>query len=153
MTDNAYPIFEEVSEKLKNTGYKLAPQREVTVETLIENKNNLLTAEEIFVKVKDKNSSIGLATVYLTLDMLHELEIVKKIPFRDGMGRFDLVESTNDTQSYYLLCQNCGNNNEIKETILQNERMRIEQEHSFKVNSHYLTFQGICKDCVERNEC
>ena len=153
MTDNAYPIFEEVIEKLKNTGYKLAPQREVTVETLIENKNNLLTAEEIFVKVKDKNSSIGLATVYRTLDMLHELEIVKKIPFGDGMSRFDLVESTNDTQSYYLLCQNCGNNNEIKETILQNERMRIEQEHSFKVNSHHLTFHGICNDCVERNEC
>ena len=153
MTDNAYPIFEEVIEKLKNTGYKLAPQREVTVETLIENKNNLLTAEEIFVKVKDKNSSIGLVTVYRTLDMLHELEIVKKIPFRDGMSRFDLVESTNDTQSYYLLCQNCGNNNEIKETILQNERMRIEQEHSFKVNSHHLTFHGICKDSVERNEC
>lgn len=123
------------------------------METLIENKNNLLTAEEIFVKVKDKNSSIGLVTVYRTLDMLHELEIVKKIPFGDGMSRFDLVESTNDTQSYYLLCQNCGNNNEIKETILQNERMRIEQEHSFKVNSHHLTFHGICKDSVERNEC
>lgn len=152
MTDNVDPIFEEVSEKLKNAGYKFTPQREVTMETLIENKNDLLTAEEIFVKVRDKNTSIGLATVYRTLDMLQELEIVKRIPFRDGMSRFDLVESKNDNQSYYLLCQNCGISTEVKETFLQNEIMRIENEHSFKVNSHQLTFRGLCKECLRRNE-
>lgn len=152
MTDNADRIFQEIKGKLKNTGYKLTPQREVTVETLIENKNELLTAEEVFIKVKDKNSSIGLATVYRTLDMLHELEIVKKIPFRDGMSRFDLVEAEKNTQSYYLLCQNCGKSTEIKETIFKNEKVRIELEHNFKINSQDLTFHGICKGCLERNE-
>lgn len=152
MINSTNLIYEEIRKKLKIAGYKLTPQREVTVETLIENKNELLTAEEIFIKVKDKNSSIGLATVYRTLDMLCELEVVKKIPFKDGMSRFDFMEIENGTQSYYLLCQSCGSSTEIKEAILQDETQRIEQEHYFKINSHNLTFHGICKDCIERNE-
>lgn len=152
MTENLNLIYEEISEKLKRSGYKLTPQREVTVETLIESNNELLTAEEIFIKVKSKNPSIGLATVYRTLDMLHELEIVKKIPFRDGMSRFDLVKTSNEHQPYYLLCQSCGQIEEIKEPILEDAAKRIEQEYRFKIVTHHLTFHGICKNCLDREE-
>lgn len=145
-------IHEEISNKLKRAGYKLTPQRAVTVETLIESNNELLTAEEIFIKVKHKNPSIGLATVYRTLDMLHELEVVKKIPFRDGMSRFDLVKTSNEQQPFYLLCQSCGQIEEIKESILEDSEKRIEQAHQFKITTYHLTFHGICKDCLNREE-
>ena len=84
MPENANLIREEISMKLKQAGYKLTPQREVTVATLIEHQTELLTAEEIFMAVKLKNNSIGLATVYRTLDLLDELKIVNKKQFHDG---------------------------------------------------------------------
>lgn len=152
MMESLNSIHEEISRKLKRAGYKLTPQREVTVETLIENKNELLTAEEIFIKVKHKNPSIGLATVYRTLDMLHELEIVKKIPFRDGMSRFDLVKTSNGQQPFYLLCQSCGQIEEVKENILFDKEKNIQHRYQFKITTYHLTFHGICKDCLIREE-
>ena len=150
MTEKINAIYEDINKKLKRSGYRLTPQREVIVETLIESNSELLTAEEIFIKVKNINSSIGLATVYRTLDMLQELDIVKRIPYRDGMSRFDLVKSSNDNQSFYLLCQKCGKIEEIKEPILENTEKRIEQEHRFKIITRQLTFHGICQECLKK---
>lgn len=150
MTENINTIYEDINNKLKRSGYRLTPQRQVTVETLIENNNELLTAEEIFIKVKNRNPSIGLATVYRTLDMLQELDIVKKIPYRDGMSRFDLVKSSNEYQTFYLLCQNCGKIEEIQEPILTDTEKRIEQEYRFKIMTRQLTFHGICQKCLKK---
>lgn len=150
MTENINSIYEDINNKLKRSGYRLTPQREVTVETLVENNNELLTAEEIFIKVKSKNPSIGLATVYRTLDMLQELDIVKRIPYRDGMSRFDLVKSSSDYQPFYLLCQKCGQIEEIHEPILEDVEKRLEQEYQFKIIARQLTFRGICQKCLKK---
>ena len=152
MNENNQKIYKDVSGKLKKAGYKLTPQRQVTLETLVENHSDLLTAEEVYMLVKSKNPSIGLATVYRTLDMLNDLDIVKKIPFRDGMSRYDLVKTVNDYQPFYLLCQSCGEITEIKAPIFEDAKKRIEQEYQFKINTHHLTFHGICKKCMKRKE-
>ncbi len=152
MDNNIKELYEEVSGKLKKSGYKLTPQRQVTLETLVENNVNLLTAEEVFILVKKKNSSIGLATVYRTLDMLKELDVVKKIPFRDGMSRYDLVRDVSEKPPFYLLCQSCGKITEIKDNILADVKNRLEQEYRFKVNTHHLTFHGLCEECRDRKE-
>lgn len=114
MTENINTIYEDINNKLKRSGYRLTPQRQVTVETLIENNNELLTAEEIFIKVKNRNPSIGLATVYRTLDMLQELDIVKKIPYRDGMSRFDLVKVLTNIKHFICSVKIVGKSKKFK---------------------------------------
>lgn len=150
MVDLANDNNEIIRRRLTQAGYKLTPQREDTLEVLLGNNSDLMTAEEIFIIAKEKNPSIGLATVYRTLDILFELEIVKKVPFRDGMSRYDLVQPNTDVQPYYLLCLNCGNITEINEPLIEDVKKVVEQRHHFKITTHHLTFHGICKDCLER---
>lgn len=148
-SDATHPILEEVKGKLTRSGYKLTPQRGITLEILIKNQTELMTAEEIFIAVKDVNPSIGLATVYRTLDILFELEIVKKIPYPDGMSRYELNISNDGYRPYYLLCIRCGKINEINEPLIEAAKKRVEQKYHFQIETHHLTFHGICKDCLE----
>lgn len=150
MLNKKNSIFEETKRKLSNAGYKLTPQRIVTLETIIDNQADLMTAEEIFIAVKEKNPTIGLATVYRTLDMLHQLEVVKKIPFRDGMSRYDLIRSADEYQPSYLLCLECGKIIEINDPIIEPTKQQVENSYQFKIATYQLTFHGICEECIER---
>lgn len=140
-------IYDEISNKLKVSGYKLTPQREVTVKTLIELREELLTPEEVFMAVKNRNSSIGLATVYRTLDLLDELNIIKKVQFHDGLTRYDLVPPSNSSPSCFLVCTNCGTVQEIKEEIFNTYQMQVQKKYEFQIKTQDITYHGICKEC------
>ncbi|GIQ63412.1 hypothetical protein PACILC2_19800 [Paenibacillus cisolokensis] len=68
----------KISQQLMSNNYKLTVQREATVRVLLENEANHMSAEEIFLRVKQKHPEIGLATVYRTLELLTDLHIVEK---------------------------------------------------------------------------
>ena len=82
--------IEKIKQQLQSQGYKLTHQREATVRVLLENEEDHLSAEDVFMLVKDKAPEIGLATVYRTLELLSELHVVEKINFGDGVARYDL---------------------------------------------------------------
>lgn len=147
MPENIDLIRDEISGKLKVAGYKLTPQREITVATLIENQAKLLTAEEIFMAAKSKNPSIGLATVYRTLDLLDELSIVNKKQFHDGLTRYELFISSNKVQPYYLVCSSCGKVQEVKGDMFSNVSSYIQDKYQFIVKVQDVTFHGVCDNC------
>ena len=87
--------IEKIKQQLQSQGYKLTPQREATVRVLLENEEDHLSAEDVFMLVKDKAPEIGLATVYRTLELLSEMHVVEKINFGDGVARYDLRTDSN----------------------------------------------------------
>lgn len=88
--DATTSTLKNIRKQLHEGGYKLTPQREATVLVLLENEKDHLSAEEIYMLVKQKSPDIGLATVYRTLEMLTELKIIDKISFNDGLSRYDM---------------------------------------------------------------
>ena len=82
--------IDRIKKHLHSQSYKLTPQREATVRVLLENEEDHLSAEDVYLLVKEKSPEIGLATVYRTLELLAELKIVDKINFGDGVSRFTL---------------------------------------------------------------
>ena len=85
--------IEGIQKKLQEEGFKLTLQRQATVEILLEHLNELLTAEEIYMYVKQKYPDIGLATVYRTLEILTDLGIISRNLFDDGIGRYHLKQT------------------------------------------------------------
>ena len=59
-----------IKQQLSAHSYKLTPQREVTLKVLLENEEDHLSAEDVYLLVKERFPEIGLATVYRTLDLL-----------------------------------------------------------------------------------
>src|SRR5690625_2847885 len=87
---NVKQRIERIKKQLHSKGYKLTPQREATLTVLLEREEDHLSAEEVFLLVKERAPEIGLATVYRTLELLSELQVVDKINFGDGVSRYDL---------------------------------------------------------------
>lgn len=141
-----------VKQQLQQSSYKLTPQREATLRVLIENEKDHLSAEDVYLKVKDKAPEIGLATVYRTLELLAELKVVDKINFGDGVARFDFRKEGAKHFHHHLVCMECGKVEEIEEDLLPRVEERVENEFEFKILDHRLTFHGICASCQAKGK-
>ncbi len=141
-----------VKQQLQQSSYKLTPQREATVRVLIENETDHLSAEDVYLKVKEKAPEIGLATVYRTLELLADLKVVDKVSFGDGVARFDLRKEGSKHFHHHLVCMECGRVDEIEEDLLPQIEERVENEFNFKILDHRLTFHGICEACQKEGK-
>lgn len=143
--------IEKIKQQLQAQGYKLTPQREATLRVLLENEEDHLSAEDVFMLVKDKAPEIGLATVYRTLELLSDLHVVEKMNFGDGVARYDLRNDSTHHHHHHLICVQCGTLDEIMEDWLGSLEERLEREFGFQVLDHRLDFQGICHRCREKS--
>lgn len=139
----------KVKHQLHNAGFKLTPQREATVKILLEKETAHLSAEEIYLLVKEINPDIGLATVYRTLEILTDLNVVSKINFNDGLARYDVKKEGAKHFHHHLLCIQCGDIEEVHEDLLEDIEKVVENRFQFLVKDHRLTFHGICKKCQD----
>jgi Fur family ferric uptake transcriptional regulator len=142
--------IEKIKQQLQSQGYKLTPQREATLRVLLENEEDHLSAEDVFMLVKEKAPEIGLATVYRTLELLTDLHVVEKMNFGDGVARYDLRRDGYQHHHHHLICVHCGTVEEIMEDWLTDLEEKLETEFGFAVLDHRLDFQGICRSCREQ---
>lgn len=142
--------IERIKKQLHSSSYKLTPQREATVRVLLEHEEDHLSAEDVYLLVKEKSPEIGLATVYRTLELLTELKVVDKINFGDGVSRYDLRQEGVEHFHHHLVCLECGSVAEIQEDLLEDVEVIVERDWNFKVKDHRLTFHGICQQCQEK---
>ncbi|WP_347862810.1 Fur family transcriptional regulator [Salimicrobium sp. PL1-032A] len=141
--------LERIKKQLHSQSYKLTPQREATVRVLLENEADHLSAEDVYLLVKEKAPEIGLATVYRTLELLSELKVVDKINFGDGVSRYDLRKEGAEHFHHHLVCTECGSVEEVEEDLLEEVEKIVEKDWKFQVKDHRLTFHGVCRVCQE----
>jgi len=144
--------LERIKEKLHALGYKLTPQREATLRVMLENQVDHLSAEDVYLLVKEKFPDIGLATVYRTLDLLSELKVINKINFGDGVARYEMRDENRERHHHHLVCVECGAVDEIIEDLLENVEDKVEQQYRFKILDHRLIFHGICHRCIAQDQ-
>ena len=141
-TDQLENIYSKIHEK----DYKVTPQRKIILKTILESSNEHLSSEELYNKVKNKNPEIGLATVYRTLDLLVELEVLQKLDFGDGKRRYEFSDHKVH-HHHHLICIRCNKVFEFEDDLLDSLENAIMLKVNFKVLDHHLKFYGLCKQC------
>lgn len=137
----------EIKKKLKDKGYKLTPQRTAIIEIIYKSQGKHLTAEEIYDIVKIDCPEIGLATVYRTIQMLEDINIINKLMLDDGCNRYELNNEDEVHQHHHLICKKCGKVIEVKGDLLDSIEATIENEYKFEIENHKVKFFGLCEDC------
>ncbi|SJZ86607.1 Fur family transcriptional regulator [Selenihalanaerobacter shriftii] len=135
----------KVKNKLAANNYKMTSQREIILESMIKNSGQHLSAEEIYTDVKEKDSGIGLATVYRTLELFSDLGVIHQLNFDDNCRRYELDQG--GEHHHHLVCSNCGKITEFNDEILEEFEDDIQKEHNFNVTDHRIKFYGYCEDC------
>ena len=150
MTNENLIDMDALKENLKKKGYKLTPQRRSIVDTIIKNEGKHLTAEEIYDEVKKECPEIGLATVYRTVLLLEELNVVSRLELNDGCSRYEIVHSNETHRHHHLICNICHKVLEVQDDLLEDLEANIEKDYKFKILDHSVKFYGICEECQDK---
>lgn len=145
--DKVENLIDGLKDRLKKKGYKLTPQRRAILDVILQNQGKHLNTEEIYGLVKEKCPEIGLATVYRTLQLLDEMQVISRINLDDGCTRYEYNSHEDDHQHHHLICQNCGSIIEVELDLLDHLEEQIETIHDFKIKDHKVKFFGICSRC------
>ncbi|WP_147821874.1 Fur family transcriptional regulator [Salidesulfovibrio onnuriiensis] len=135
---------EVFNEYLAEMNLKATPQRRLILDTIIKQKAHL-SSEELYAKVKARDASVGQATVYRTLKLLVEADLVEPLDFADGVTRYEI--SYGKEHHDHLICSVCGKNIEILDPTIEKRQEEIAKKHGFKLSSHKMYLYGICDDC------
>lgn len=145
---------EDFKKLLKEKGLKVTRQRLVVLEVLAENPQEHLTAEEIYERVKVGNPDIGLATVYRTVQLLLELELIERINLDDGFVRYEIgdTQGREHHRHHHLICLRCGGVTAFQKDMLEALETGVQAALGFRVTDHEVKLYGICRDCSEKEE-
>jgi len=143
-------LISNVGDKLREKEYKLTSRRELVLQVLLENEDKHLSAEDVYNLVKLKAPDTGLATVYRTLELFSEFDIIHSIDFGDGRKRYELGADLGQShQHHHLICTKCGAIIEVNEDLLEELEERVATKHQFTITNHQLKIFGICKNCLD----
>lgn len=142
----------EVKKLLKEKGLKVTAQRLAVLEAVASCPEEHLTAEEIFTLVKVSCPDIGLATVYRTIQLLNELNLIDRISFDDGFVRYEIGSAPDREQKHHhhhLICRKCGRVFSFQEDLLEELEAKITATTGFAIVNHEVKLYGYCKECGE----
>ena len=138
----------ELKKRLQLGQHKMTPQRKVVLEVFLDNENAHLSAEDVRGMLRDRDSDIGLATVYRALELMCDLGILQKMDFGDGCSRYELnLTEPNAHQHHHLICRGCGKVFEFSDDLMDELEDTIAEKCKFKILDHQVKFFGYCEEC------
>lgn len=148
---------EKFKEMLKEKGLKVTNQRLLVLQVLAEHGDEHMTAEDIFELVKEDYPEIGLATIYRTVQLLLDMQLVDRIMLDDGCVRYEIGDFLDEQEGHrhhhhHLICTECGSVSAFRDDLLEDLEAYIEKETGFQVTDHELKFYGVCRKCREKEK-
>ena len=125
-------------------GLKSTKQRDIILDCFLESKQHLST-EELYLKLKEKATGIGFATVYRTLKLFSESGIAREIHFGDGQTRYEHMHAGEHHD--HLVCTRCGAIVEFENETIEKLQNEVASQHGFTIVSHKLELYGFCAKC------
>lgn len=101
--------------------------------------------------LRHEGSSIGLATVYRTLQSLAESGGVDTVVTESGETLYRLCEAT-QTHHHHLRCRVCGAAEDVEIPGFEAWTARVAGEHGYAHIDHTVEITGVCRDCQESGE-
>ena len=132
------------NEILKSNGLKITKHR-TSVLKIISRSDKPITAEEIYLNLKDDNISINLSSIYKILDSLCNKNIISKCVL--GVDNKTSYEMTSSEHKHHLICKNCKGVFSIGNFPICEYEKSLHENMDFDVTEHRLEIYGYCKNC------
>lgn len=140
----------ELIEALRAKGFRITKIRQAMITALVQAQQPL-SAPQLLEHIAQDHPSVNKTTIYRELDFLADNQILSEIDILDGMKRYEILHP--DHHHHHLVCTTCGDIQcvEVPHHDLHALEERIQQHHSFKVQSHVLEFFGLCHKCTRQD--
>lgn len=124
-------------QKCVDAGLKMTGQRRVVLH-ILEAADDHPSVEAVYERAKAIDPDISLATVYRTLSLLEEMEIIIRRDFNESFARYD----TNTEHHHHMIDLETGDVIEFKDDELEKVKQRIAAELGYELLDHRLDLYG-----------
>jgi Fur family transcriptional regulator, ferric uptake regulator len=125
-----------------------SPQRRTrqraAVQDVLAELHEFRTAQQIHDELRKRGDSIGLTTVYRTLQALFEAGELDALRTADGETAY---RRCSDGHHHHLVCRSCGRTVEVSGPAVERWANAVAAEHGFREVSHDLEIFGTCDRC------
>jgi len=111
--------------------------------TLLKQANRAMSAQDLYLELRNSNENIGLATVYRALEALKLEGAIQARTLASGETLYSCAQKDH----HHLSCLNCGKSITIEECPVEDLEKKLQKIHNFKVYYHTLEFFGLCQEC------
>jgi len=131
--------------QLRERGFRLTPQREIIL-SVLHDVEGWATADEIYGRVQKVSTSLDISTVYRTLDLLQELDLVFGMETGDGQRRYELLGVHGP--HLHLVCQSCGQVIAADLDVARAFGADLQAKYGFQPALDQLSIPGLCPACA-----
>jgi Fe2+ or Zn2+ uptake regulation protein len=136
-------LGQRLEDALRASGRRSTIQRRLILEVLAEGSVHL-DASELHARVRERDPSISLATVYRTLAVLKEIGLVEEHRLGQDHG---LYEAIHDEPHYHFTCLRCGKVIEFDTPLVERIEQELSEREGIGVARTHLLVSGYCAQC------
>jgi Fe2+ or Zn2+ uptake regulation protein len=134
-------------DRLAEHEMRFTPARRLVVETLAAS-SGPVSAADLINRIGDQ---IPISSLYRTLSVLEESEVIERFPAQEGIARFELAEWLTG-HHHHITCIACGATQDVPvpndlEGAVTDLVEQVGRRFEFRVTGHRLDLQGVCSQC------
>ncbi|MCS7012406.1 MAG: transcriptional repressor [Chloroherpetonaceae bacterium] len=142
-------VEEIFREFLRKKGYRVTPERSAILREIYADPGHF-DADELFIKLKQKKYAISRATVYNTLDLLVECNLVSQNSF--GHKHLHYERTYGYEHHDHIICNQCGEVFEFTCPQIEAQQEAVCRQFGFEIKQHTLQIFADCTkpDCERK---
>jgi len=129
--------------KLNSAGKRFTHQRALIMDIIRQGQGHL-DADEIFRRAREKEPRLSLSTVYRTLQMMKELELVNELHFGENHHHYEVKPTK---EHYHLVCLGCGRVIEFSYPLSRYLKKEVPELKDFDIDETEIRVAGHCNLC------
>jgi Fur family ferric uptake transcriptional regulator len=130
---------------LKEQGFSRGGARDAVIEYL-GHQDCAASAQEIHQALRGEGRSIGIASVYRSLEALHNLQLVQRFDAGHGEGRYEAVAPGGE-HHHHVVCDDCERVMPFEDPALERAIDKLAQRVPYSIEGHDVVLHGRCPDC------
>jgi Fur family ferric uptake transcriptional regulator len=131
----------KLSQFLRDSGLKYTEQRWQIAQTILKTGGHL-DSQQIVDVVKKHHPEIGAATVYRSIKLLCDANLLERSHQSvDGKIFFELPD---DDHHDHIICMDCGEIFEFKDMAIESGQERVANTNGFQLRGHRHVIHGAC---------
>jgi Fe2+ or Zn2+ uptake regulation protein len=140
--DDNSALDNRLNERLATSGFRFTPQRQHVYSVLLEKRDHP-TVEEVFIRAKQGMPDISMATVYNCLDALVKCDLIRHVNLDRSATRY----CPNMKEHCHFYCDTCHGIYDV-DLAADSKAAGLLVPDGFKVKHFDVSIRGICRDCA-----
>jgi len=136
-----------LAQAMREKGFRVTAQRAIILETIAHMQGHI-NMHEVFERARERLPGLHLATVYRTVESLHDAEMVDILSASGQPMRFAIRDV--DDPHVHIVCRKCGAVSALDADLIRDLSGEIRSRTGYRLDERYLTMEGLCPACARK---